>query len=223
MELADYLIKFLGSRALRTGRELRDLAFCERALPREKVMGLCCGSHSQVVAVPSLVPPFQSCFSHCSIHKPLLWGRAQLSYLPGYFLRFLTVLYLIGQSCVPRRCSVKICWVNIRVLEKGHALARQGKRETLVLTRKFPKVSRETGVAFYCLEQGKFLHLDGGGIGLEAIEVYRVGISETIEGLWGGRVWYIGCRYVACVFVLLSFFIPMLGCSWILRRKLVSY
>lgn len=45
MELvrADYLIKFLGSRVLRTGRELRDFAFCKRTLPPEKVMGLAVG------------------------------------------------------------------------------------------------------------------------------------------------------------------------------------
>lgn len=70
--------------------------------------------------------------------------------------------------------------MNVRVFEKGHAPARQGKGKTLVLTRKFPKVSRETGVASYCWEPGKFLHIDGGRHCLEAVEVYRVGISETI-------------------------------------------
>lgn len=53
--------------------------------------------------------------------------------------------------------------MNMNVVGKGHAPARQGgKKKILMITRKFKRVSKETGTPFYYLEPRKFLHIDGG-------------------------------------------------------------
>lgn len=37
----------------------------------------------------------------------------------------------------------------------------RGKKEILIITRKYKKVPRETGTPFYYLEPRKLLHIDG--------------------------------------------------------------